>query len=42
MLDIGTGANVIYPLIGNSAYGWQLLGPILMPMLSIRHETISA
>jgi 23S rRNA (adenine1618-N6)-methyltransferase len=26
MLDIGTGATVIYPLIGNSASGWQFVG----------------
>jgi 23S rRNA (adenine1618-N6)-methyltransferase len=25
-LDIGTGANCIYPLIGNKAYGWQFTG----------------
>jgi len=22
-LDVGTGANLIYPLIGNAEYGWQ-------------------
>lgn len=26
VLDIGTGANCVYPLIGNSVYGWQFLG----------------
>ncbi|GAA4324407.1 23S rRNA (adenine(1618)-N(6))-methyltransferase RlmF [Mucilaginibacter gynuensis] len=26
VLDIGSGANCIYPLIGNSAYGWQFTG----------------
>lgn len=26
VLDIGTGANVIYPLIGHGAYGWQFVG----------------
>ncbi|MBQ4860137.1 23S rRNA (adenine(1618)-N(6))-methyltransferase RlmF [Pseudoalteromonas sp. MMG013] len=25
-LDIGTGANVIYPLIGNAQYKWQFIG----------------
>lgn len=25
-LDIGTGANCIYPLIGNKTYGWQFIG----------------
>lgn len=26
VLDIGTGANLIYPLIGTSEYGWQFTG----------------
>jgi 23S rRNA (adenine1618-N6)-methyltransferase len=26
LLDIGVGANVIYPLIGQHAYGWQFVG----------------
>jgi len=26
VLDIGTGANCIYPLIGQRAYGWQFVG----------------
>lgn len=26
ILDIGTGANCIYPLIGQSEYGWRFLG----------------
>jgi len=26
VLDIGVGANAIYPLIGNTEYGWQFLG----------------
>lgn len=26
ILDIGTGANLVYPLIGNSAYGWNFAG----------------
>ena len=25
-LDIGTGANLIYPIIGTKAYGWQFVG----------------
>ncbi|TAJ80547.1 MAG: 23S rRNA (adenine(1618)-N(6))-methyltransferase RlmF [Gallionellaceae bacterium] len=25
-LDIGTGANCIYPLIGHAVYGWQFVG----------------
>jgi 23S rRNA (adenine1618-N6)-methyltransferase len=26
VLDIGVGANVIYPLLGNREYGWQFVG----------------
>jgi 23S rRNA (adenine1618-N6)-methyltransferase len=26
VLDIGTGANCIYPLIGHKEYGWQFIG----------------
>ncbi|WP_439488621.1 23S rRNA (adenine(1618)-N(6))-methyltransferase RlmF [Algoriphagus sp.] len=26
VLDIGTGANCIYPLLGNSVYGWSYVG----------------
>ncbi|MFD1122120.1 23S rRNA (adenine(1618)-N(6))-methyltransferase RlmF [Methylophilus flavus] len=26
MLDIGTGANLVYPLIASHAYGWQCVG----------------
>ena len=26
VLDIGTGANCIYPLLGNAAYGWDFVG----------------
>ncbi len=26
MLDIGTGANLIYPIVGISAYGWTVVG----------------
>lgn len=26
VLDIGTGANCIYPLLGNAAYGWKFTG----------------
>lgn len=26
VLDIGTGANIIYPLIGQRSYGWQFVG----------------
>lgn len=26
VLDIGTGANVVYPIIGNKEYGWSFVG----------------
>jgi len=25
-LDIGTGANLVYPLIGHQSYGWEMIG----------------
>ncbi len=31
VLDIGTGANCIYPLIGHSVYGWQFVGSDIDP-----------
>lgn len=30
-LDIGMGANCVYPLIGNSVYGWQFTGTDIDP-----------
>jgi len=32
VLDIGTGANVIYPLIGQHEYGWQFVGADIDPL----------
>lgn len=32
VLDIGTGANCIYPLIGNSVYGWQFVASDIDPV----------
>lgn len=32
VLDIGTGANCVYPLIGNSVYGWQFAGTDIDPV----------
>jgi 23S rRNA (adenine1618-N6)-methyltransferase len=26
VMDVGTGANIIYPLIGHAEYGWRFLG----------------
>lgn len=31
-LDIGTGANVIYPLIATQSYGWQMVGTDIDPV----------
>lgn len=31
-LDIGTGANCIYPLIGNREYGWSFIGVDIDPV----------
>lgn len=31
VLDIGTGANLIYPLIGHSEYGWRFVGTEIDP-----------
>jgi 23S rRNA (adenine1618-N6)-methyltransferase len=31
-LDIGVGANSIYPIIGNRAYGWQFVGSDIDPV----------
>jgi 23S rRNA (adenine1618-N6)-methyltransferase len=30
-LDIGVGANCVYPIIGNSAYGWSFIGTDIDP-----------
>ncbi|MDB5139786.1 MAG: rRNA ((1618)-N(6))-methyltransferase [Mucilaginibacter sp.] len=32
VLDIGTGANCIYPVIGSSVYGWQFVGTDIDPV----------
>ncbi len=32
VLDIGTGANCVYPLIGASVYGWSFVGTDIDPM----------
>lgn len=31
VLDIGTGANLIYPILGNASYGWHFVGSELNP-----------
>lgn len=32
VLDVGTGANCIYPLLGHSDYGWRFLGSDIDPV----------
>lgn len=32
VLDIGVGANCVYPLIGNSEYGWHFVGSDIDPV----------
>ncbi len=32
VLDIGTGANCIYPIIGSQSYGWQFVGSDIDPL----------
>src|SRR5690606_27138488 len=32
VLDIGTGANCIYPLLGHSDYGWRFVGSDIDPV----------
>lgn len=32
VLDIGTGANCIYPIIGSQSYGWQFVGSDIDPV----------
>ena len=31
-LDIGTGANLVYPLVGQAAYGWSFVGTEIDPL----------
>ena len=31
-LDIGVGANCIYPIVGNRSYGWQFIGSEIDPV----------
>jgi len=42
VLDIGTGANCVYPLIGNSVYGWQFVGTDIDPAAIISANKIIA
>ena len=43
VLDIGTGANVVYPLIGNKVYGWEFVGTDIDPIaMESANKVISA
>ncbi len=43
VLDIGTGANCIYPLIGASEYGWSFVGTEIDPVaLRWAQKTVAA
>lgn len=40
ILDVGTGANVIYPLIGHAEYNWQFVGSDINPKAVKNAQTI--
>lgn len=42
VLDIGVGANVIYPLIGQHEYGWKFVGADIDPVAIANGERILA
>ena len=39
-LDVGVGANCIYPLLGNREYGWRFLGTDIAPQAIASAQTI--
>jgi 23S rRNA (adenine1618-N6)-methyltransferase len=39
-LDIGTGANLIYPILGNSSYQWAFVGSELNPKAILAAQNI--
>ncbi len=40
VLDIGTGANLVYPIVGNSEYGWSFVGSDIDPKAIESAESI--
>lgn len=43
VLDIGVGANCIYPLLGHASYGWQFVGAEMDPVaLAAANLTVQA
>lgn len=41
-LDIGTGANLVYPIIANRSYGWKMLGTDIDPVSIKSAKTVIA
>ncbi len=42
LLDIGTGANLIYPIIASQSYGWQVVGTDTDPLAVNTAQVIAA
>lgn len=43
VIDIGTGANLVYPIIGNKEYGWSFVGSEIDPLaVAAANKTINA
>ncbi|CAN5797819.1 23S rRNA (adenine(1618)-N(6))-methyltransferase RlmF [soil metagenome] len=40
VIDIGTGANLVYPIIGNKEYGWRFVGSEIDPLAILAAEKI--
>ncbi|MDI3325700.1 23S rRNA (adenine(1618)-N(6))-methyltransferase RlmF [Pontibacterium granulatum] len=40
-LDIGTGANLIYPIVGQRSYGWAFVGTEIDPLATASAKLIS-
>lgn len=40
VLDVGVGANCVYPIIGHQEYGWQFVGSDVNPVAVATCETI--
>lgn len=40
VLDVGVGANCVYPIIGHQEYGWQFVGSDVNPVAVATSETI--
>lgn len=42
-LDIGVGANIVYPIIGHQEYGWSFIGADIDPIaLASAHEIVAS